>query len=93
METRFINVSNGRLYKRNGKTRHHLVSCTYCDFKKFKLLKVHFNLYHPGVLEKWNKEFAIRLSKGQIGEINGIRFITSDNVKQIRGETVPTDTD
>jgi len=75
MRTGFINVSNGRKYKRKGKTRHHLVSCTYCNFRKFKLLNVHFKMYHPGVMEQFNKDMTKILMKGQIGTINGIRII------------------
>lgn len=78
MKSGFINISNGKRYKRKGKTRHHFVSCTYCDNKKFKLLKVHFKMYHPGVLEEFNEIFEKSLSTGKFGSINGIRFVKSN---------------
>ena len=78
MREGFINVGNGRSYKRKGKTRHHLVLCAYC-FTKFKILSVHFKRYHPEELKEITEDVRNAIGKGQIGEINGIRFIKTGN--------------
>lgn len=74
MKTRLINISNGKKYKRLSKTRHHTTSCSYCD-RRFKMLKPHYQLYHPGILEKQNERISKALSKGEVGSISGVRFI------------------
>lgn len=68
---RFIILYTKR-YKRKGfkNRRRHLGLCTYC-FRKFKLMTLHFEKYHPEAFEGFRRV----LKNGIIGQINGMKVI------------------